>query len=360
MACKKKPAAIGIYVGAKNLCVGVWHHGRVEIIPNDYGNRRTPAFVAFTPSGRLVGDFDKRQIDINPTNTVFDLRTLIGRRFSDPHVQNGVKKWPFRVVAGPNDMPIVVVKYAGEEKKYFAEELLSMLLKKMKEVAQNYLDCIVEDAVVTVPVFFNDAQRIATKNACTLAGLNVLRLMDEPSAAVMAYGFHNKWSQLNEKNILVFHLGGCTCDVSLLQVKNGIINLKSAVGDNHLGGDDFTNRIISHFVNEFKRRYNKDITRNSKAMERLKIGCDRVKRTFSYEFSAHIEIDCLYDGIDFSAPISQARFEEINIDLFTKCIDLTEKCLSYAKVDKDSVDFIILVGGSTIISKIQKLLHGFG
>ncbi|KAJ3704538.1 hypothetical protein LUZ61_008243 [Rhynchospora tenuis] len=358
MAHKEHPA-IGIDLGTTYSCVGVWQHGRVEIIANDQGNRTTPSCVAFTDTERHVGDAAKNQIDMNPTNTVFTVKRLIGRRFSDPSVQSDIKLWPFAVVKGPADKPQIVVKHKGEEKKFYPEEISSMILSKMKEIAEAYLACPVKKAVVTVPAYFNDAQRRATKDAGLIAGLNVMRIMDEPTAAAVAYGFDKISSNSAEKKVFIFDLGGGTFDVSLLAVMNGVFEVKATAGDTHLGGEDFDDRLVNHFIDEFKRKYKKDITTNPRALRRLRSACERAKRNLSFLTQTVVEVDSLYEGIDFCSRISQARFEELNMDLFTKCMELVEKCLKDASTDKASVDVVVLVGGSTRIPKVQQLLNNY-
>ncbi|KAJ4752232.1 Heat shock 70 kDa protein [Rhynchospora pubera] len=356
----KEHPPIGIDLGTTYSCVGVWQHDRIEIIANDQGNRTTPSCVAFTDTERHVGDAAKNQIDMNPTNTIFTVKRLIGRRFSDPSVQNDIKLWPFAVVKGPGDKPQIVVQHKGEEKKMYPEEISSMILSKMKEIAEAYLDCPVKKAVVTVPAYFNDAQRRATKDASEIAGLNVTRIMDEPTAAAVAYGFGKISSDsTTEKKLFVFDLGGGTFDVSLLAVKNGVFEVKATAGDTHLGGEDFDDRLVNHFIDEFKRKYDEDISKSPKALRRLRSSCERAKRILSFSTHTTVEIESLYKGIDFTSNISQARFEELNMDLFMKCIELVERCLKDANTDKASVDFVVLVGGSTRIPKVQQLLSDF-
>jgi L1 cell adhesion molecule like protein len=254
MAGKGEGPAIGIDLGTTYSCVGVWQHDRVEIIANDQGNRTTPSYVAFTDSERLIGDAAKNQVAMNPINTVFDAKRLIGRRYSDPSVQNDVKLWPFKVIPGPGDKPMIIVNYKGEEKQFSAEEISSMVLTKMKEIAEAYLGSSIKNAVVTVPAYFNDSQRQATKDAGVISGLNVMRIINEPTAAAIAYGLDKKAGTAGEKNVLIFDLGGGTFDVSLLTIEEGIFEVKATAGDTHLGGEDFDNRMVNHFVQEFKRK----------------------------------------------------------------------------------------------------------
>ncbi|GLJ48097.1 hypothetical protein SUGI_1015490 [Cryptomeria japonica] len=351
--------AVGIDLGTTYSCVGVWQHDRVEIIANDQGNRTTPSYVAFTDTERLIGDAAKNQVAMNPTNTVFDAKRLIGRRLSDPSVQGDMKLWPFKVVAGPGEKPMIKVTFKGEEKQFSAEEISSMVLIKMKEIAEAYLGQTVKDAVITVPAYFNDSQRQATKDAGVISGLNVMRIINEPTAAAIAYGLDKKASSVGEKNILIFDLGGGTFDVSLLTIEEGIFEVKATAGDTHLGGEDFDNRMVNHFAQEFKRKYKKDIGGNARALRRLRTACERAKRTLSSTAQTTIEIDSLYEGIDFYSTITRARFEELNMDLFRKCMEPVEKCLRDAKMDKGNVHEVVLVGGSTRIPKVQQLLQDF-
>ncbi|KAG1326542.1 heat shock 70 kDa protein [Cocos nucifera] len=359
MATGKAGKAIGIDLGTTYSCVGVWVNDRVEIVANDQGNRTTPSYVAFTDNERLVGDAAKNQVAMNPNNTVFDAKRLIGRRFSDPSVQADMKLWPFRVVAGPGDKPLIVVTYKGEEKRFTPEEISSMVLSKMREIAEAFLGHSIKDAVITVPAYFNDSQRQATKDAGAIAGLNVIRMINEPTAAAIAYGLDKKAGRSGERNVLIFDLGGGTFDVSLLTIEKGIFEVKATAGDTHLGGEDFDNRLVNHFVAEFKRKHKKDISGNARALRRLRTACERAKRTLSSTSQTTIEIDSLYEGIDFYATITRARFEELNMDLFRRCMEPVEKVLRDAKIDKGQVHEVVLVGGSTRIPKIQQLLQDF-
>ncbi|XP_015584232.2 heat shock 70 kDa protein-like [Ricinus communis] len=355
----KTDKAIGIDLGTTYSCVGVWLNDRVEIIPNDQGNRTTPSYVAFTDTERLIGDAAKNQVAMNPENTVFDAKRLIGRRFTDPSVQNDMKLWPFKVIPGAGDKPMIVVKYKGEEKQFSPEEISSMVLTKMKEIAEAFLGQTIKNAVVTVPAYFNDSQRQATKDAGAIAALNVLRIINEPTAAAIAYGLDKKASRKGEQNVLIFDLGGGTFDVSLLTIEEGIFEVKATAGDTHLGGEDFDNRLVNHFVSEFRRKHKKDISGSARALRRLRTACERAKRTLSSTTQTTIEIDSLYEGTDFYATITRARFEELNMDLFRKCMETVEKCLLDAKIDKRQVDEIVLVGGSTRIPKVQQMLSDF-
>jgi L1 cell adhesion molecule like protein len=331
----------------------------VEIIANDQGNRTTPSYVAFTDTERLIGDAAKNQVAMNPTNTVFDAKRLIGRRYSDASVQSDIKMWPFKVSPGPADKPMISVQSKGEEKTFAAEEISSMVLIKMKEIAEAYLGSTIKNAVVTVPAYFNDSQRQATKDAGVIAGLNVMRIINEPTAAAIAYGLDKKATSVGEKNVLIFDLGGGTFDVSLLTIEEGIFEVKATAGDTHLGGEDFDNRMVNHFVQEFKRKYKKDISSNPRALRRLRTAAERAKRTLSSTAQTTIEIDSLYEGVDFYSTITRARFEELNMDMFRKCMEPVEKCLRDAKMDKSSIHDVVLVGGSTRIPKVQQLLQDF-
>merc|ERR1711896_91983 len=348
--------AVGIDLGTTYSCVGIWQNDRVEIIANDQGNRTTPSYVAFTDTERLIGDAAKNQCAMNPINTVFDAKRLIGRKFDDPVVQSDCKHWPFKIVNDSNT-PKIQVQYKGETKTFSAEEISSMVLTKMKETASAFTGKDVKDVVVTVPAYFNDSQRQATKDAGAIAGLNVLRIINEPTAAAIAYGLDKKTA--GETNVLIFDLGGGTFDVSLLTIDDGIFEVKATAGDTHLGGEDFDNRLVNHFTQEFKRKHKKDMTGNPRAMRRLRTACERAKRQLSSSANASIEIDSLFDGVDFYSSITRARFEDLCADLFRGTIEPVEKVIRDAKTDKSSVHEVVLVGGSTRIPKIQELIANY-
>jgi len=348
--------AVGIDLGTTYSCVAVWQNDRVEIIANDQGNRTTPSYVAFTDTERLIGDAAKNQVAMNPHNTVFDAKRLIGRKPTDPEVQADMKHWPFKIIDRASK-PVIQVEFKGETKEFTPEEISAMVLTKMRETAEAYLGGTVANAVVTVPAYFNDSQRQATKDAGLIAGMNVLRIINEPTAAAIAYGLDKKGQK--EQNVLIFDLGGGTFDVSLLTIEDGIFEVKATAGDTHLGGEDFDNRLVTHFCTEFKRKFKKDLTTNARALRRLRTACERAKRTLSSSAQTSIEIDSLFEGTDFYTSITRARFEELCQDLFRGTMEPVEKVLRDAKIDKSSVDEIVLVGGSTRIPKVQKMVSEF-
>ena len=349
--------AIGIDLGTTYSAIGIWQNDRVEIIANDQGNRTTPSYVAFNDTERLIGDAAKSQAAMNASNTVFDAKRLIGRKFSDPSVQDDMKHFPFTVKSGPGGAPIIQVNYRGESKDFKAEEISSMVLSKMKEIAEAYVGKEVKEAVVTVPAYFNDSQRQATKDAGSIAGLNVLRIINEPTAAAIAYGLDQQKGL--EKTVLIFDLGGGTFDVSLLTIEEGIFEVKATAGDTHLGGEDFDNRMVDYFLQDFKRKFRKDMSTNQRALRRLRTACERAKRTLSSSTQAHLELDSLFDGIDYNATITRARFEDLCMDYFKKCLEPVDKVLKDSKISKSQVDDIVLVGGSTRIPKVQALLSEY-
>ncbi|XP_010678704.2 heat shock cognate 70 kDa protein-like isoform X1 [Beta vulgaris subsp. vulgaris] len=355
--------AIGIDLGTTYSCVGVWQHDRVEIITNNQGNRTTPSSVAFTQTERLIGEAAKNQVGANPTNTIYDAKRLIGRRFTEETVQSDIKLWPFKVLScrHKDNKPMIVVTYKGEEKHFAAEEISSMVLMKMKETAEAYLGTEVKNAVITVPAYFNDSQRQATKDAGTIAGINVMRIINEPTAAAIAYGLEKKAvdKKAAARNVLVFDLGGGTFDVSLVTLEKNSFEVKAISGNTHLGGGDFDNRMVNHFVAEFMRKHNQDVSGNPRALARLKAACERAKRTLSFTTETTVQLDCLHEGTDLFSTISRARFEKMNMDLFQDCMDPVEKCLRDAKMGKSEIHDVVLVGGSTRIPKVEQLLQDF-
>ncbi|XLT78171.1 hypothetical protein HN873_034445 [Arachis hypogaea] len=361
MAKRYQGCAVGIDLGTTYSCVAVWQeeHQRAEIIHNDQGNRTTPSCVAFTDKQRLIGDAAKNQAASNPTNTIFDAKRLIGRKYSDSIIKNDMMLWPFRVIPGVDDKPMIVVTYKGQEKSLCAEEISSMVLTKMREIAEAYLESPVNNAVITVPAYFSDSQRKATKDAGAIAGLNVMRIINEPTAAAIAYGLDKLADCKEERNIFIFDLGGGTFDVSLLTIKDKVFEVKATAGNTHLGGEDFDNRMVNYFVEEFKRKNNVDISGNSKALRRLRSACERAKRTLSFAFDTAIEIDALYQGIDLYSSLSRAKFEELNMELFRNCMETVDKCLTDAKIDRSCIHDAVLVGGSSRIPKVQQLLQEF-
>lgn len=350
--------AIGIDLGTTYSCVAVYKDNNVEIIPNDQGNRTTPSYVAFTDTERLIGDAAKNQEARNPENTIFDAKRLIGRKFDDRTVQEDLKHWPFKVTNGPSGKPNIEVTFQGEKKTFHAEEISSMVLTKMKEIAESYLGKTVKDVVITVPAYFNDSQRQATKDAGTIAGLNVMRIINEPTAAAIAYGLDKKSG--SEKNVLIFDLGGGTFDVSILTIEDGIFEVKATAGDTHLGGEDFDNLLVEHCVRDFMRLNNgKNLSTNKRALRRLRTHCERAKRVLSSSTQATIELDSLYEGIDYNTTISRARFEELCNEKFRSTLVPVEKALESSGLDKRSIHEVVLVGGSTRIPKIQTLIKNF-
>ena len=349
---------IGIDLGTTYSCVGTWENSSVVIIPNDLGSRTTPSVVAFSDKERLIGQAAKDNITRNYENTVFDVKRLIGRRFYDETVQEDIKLWPFKVEKDSNsDRPVVVVSYLGETKKFYAEEISAMVLMKMKDIASTYLKKDVKDAVITVPAYFNDSQRQATKDAGRIAGLNVLRIINEPTAAAVAYGLNNKDN--NERYVLVFDLGGGTFDVSILILNEEVFEVRATCGDTHLGGEDFDNRLVNYCAKKFKENTGIDISGNQKAKRRLKLECEKAKRNLSTAIEAHIEIENLANEESLSITVSRSDFENMCQDLFNKCIEPLKKSLSDAKITKDKISEVVLVGGSTRIPKICEIVENF-
>lgn len=348
--------AIGIDLGTTYSCVGVWQNDHVEIIANDQGNRTTPSYVSFTEEERIIGDGAKNSASSNPANTVFDAKRLIGKTFSDPTVQSDMKHFSYDVI-NKDGKPFIKVQFKNEEKVFSPEEISSMVLIKMKEIAEAYLGHPVTEAVVTVPAYFNDSQRQATKDAGTIAGLNVLRIINEPTAAAIAYGLDKKSTA--ERNILIFDCGGGTFDVSVLNIEDTIFEVRATAGDTHLGGEDFDTLLVEYFADEFKKKTKVDLAGNKKALRRLRTACERAKRTLSSATTACVEVDSLYDGIDFNSSITRAKFENLCDPLFRKTMRPVEQVLRDAKVSKSQIHEVVLVGGSTRIPRIQQLLSEF-
>ena len=346
-------ASIGIDLGTTYSCVGVYKNEKVEIIANEQGNRTTPSYVAFTDTERLIGDSAKNQVNNNPTNTICDAKRFIGKGWNDETVQNDKKLLQFDITNNSGN-PIFNVKYKGESKSFRPDEISAMILGKMKKIAEDYIGSEVKNAVITVPAYFNDAQRNATKDAGKIAGLNVLRIINEPTAAALAYGLDKK--ECDDLNVLIFDLGGGTFDVSILNIDDGMFEVKATAGDTHLGGEDFDNILLKHFTQEFKRKHKHDISDNKRSVRRLKTACERLKRTLSSVTNATIELESLYEGIDFNSSLTRARFDNMCDGYFKNCMDTVNKVLVDAKIDKSDISEIVLVGGSTRIPKIQDML----
>jgi len=366
---KKKTYSMGIDLGTTYSCVGVFKDNEVQIIANDQGNRTTPSYVAWADEERLLGDAAKNQVASNPTNTVFDAKRLIGRKFADPIVQADIKLWPFKVVSDgtKDDKPVIEVTFQGVQKRFHPEEVSSMVLTKMKLTAEAFLGQRVRDSVITVPAYFNDSQRQATKDAGEIAGLNVTRIVNEPTAAAIAYGLDQKngaekksqGEQAEESHILVFDMGGGTFDVSILTIQDTVFEVKATAGDPHLGGEDFDNRMLSHCIAEFKKKFNSDPSGNQRALRRLRTQCERAKRQLSTQTSVTIEIDSLHEGNDFSLRMSRAKFEELNMDYFKKAMEPVTQCLEDSGFAKSKISEVVMVGGSTRIPKVQQMIQAF-
>jgi len=351
------PQCVGIDLGTTYSAIGVWKNDRVEIIANEHGSYTTPSWVAFTSEERLIGEAAKNQFSSNTKNTVYDAKRLMGRKFSDPCVQKEISNLMYEVKAGPNDKPVIAVEFMGEKKEFSPEQIGSMVLTKLKETAENYLGEPVKDAVITVPAYFNDAQRNATKDAGTIAGLNVLRIINEPTAAAIAYGLDKKSTK--EQTILIYDCGGGTHDVSIVAIEDGVFEVKATNGNSHLGGSDVDNLLVDHFAKEFKRKHKKDLTSSARALSRLRKASEVAKKTLSSSASTNVELDSLFEGIDFYASLSRARFDEIITDFVKQTMAPVEKCMQDAKLSKGDIDQVVLVGGSTRIMKIQKTLSEF-
>eukprot|EP01083_Nonionella_stella_P129183 391801_1 len=360
----RKQPSIGIDLGTTYSCVGTWKNNGVEIISNDMGERTTPSYVSFSDTERLIGSAAKNQAARNAENTVFDAKRLIGRKYQDSSVQSDAKHFPFKIVRESQDRPAIQVQYQGKSKTFFPEEISAMVLSYMKDISQAYIGKKVQNAVITVPAYFNEAQRRATQDAGRIAGLTVKRIINEPTAAAIAYGLDKKkqGDDMEERNVLVFDLGGGTFDVSILTIctEDGIFEVKSTAGNTHLGGEDFDNLLMDHFMKEFKRKNRGiDISKNKRSMRRLRTQCERAKRTLSAATRANIEVDSLYDGIDFASTITRARFEDLCVAHFRQCLEPVSIALADAKMSKSDIDDVVLVGGSTRIPKVQQLLKQY-
>ncbi|XXG54692.1 hypothetical protein AAC387_Pa03g2506 [Persea americana] len=355
-----KGPALGIDLGTTYSCVGVWltQHQRIEIITNDQGNRLTPSCVAFTKTERLIGEAAKNQAGKNPANTIFDVKRLIGRRFDDASVQKDIKHWHLKVVSDAGNEPVIIVEYKGKEKKFAPEEISAMVLSKMQETTEVYLGSKTKNVVIVVPAYFNDSQRQATKDA-SVAGLNVMHIISEPTVAAIAYGLERSDGSSFKRNALIFDIGAGTFDISLVSVKEGEVKVKATAGDTHLGGEDFDTNMVNHLILGFQRKHKKVVGRKPRAIRRLRTSCGKAKRILSSTSQTCIELDCLYEGIDFQFTFTRATFEKLNIGLFKRCIKLVKNCLNDAKMDKSSIDDVVLVGGSTRIPKVQQLLKDF-
>ena len=348
---------IGIDLGTTYSCVGVWINDKVEIIANDQGNRTTPSWVAFNDTEKLIGESAKSQVSSNPKNTIYDVKRLMGHKFDDPIIQKEINHFAYDVTNNGKNMPQINVHYKSKQKHFSPQEISAFILEKMKQTAESYLGTEVKNAVITVPAYFNDAQRQATKDAGAICGLNVLRIINEPTAAAIAYGLNHQSEE--ERNIIIFDVGGGTLDVTLLAIDEGVFEVKATSGDSRLGGVDFDNNMMQHFMTEFKRKHRLDLSSSLRSMMKLRKQCERAKRTLSSSSQAFIEIDSLFEGIDFNSTISRAKFEQINAELFQKCLKCVEQVIKDSKVSKSDIDEIVLVGGTTRIPKIQTLLSEY-
>jgi L1 cell adhesion molecule like protein len=358
MADEVYDGAIGIDLGTTYSCVATYEGTNVEIIANEQGSFTTPSFVSFTEDERLIGEAAKNQAAMNPVNTIFDIKRLIGRRFEDPTVKKDMESWPFKVVDDGNGNPKVEVQYLGSTHTFSPQEISAMVLNKMKDIAEVKIGKKVEKAVITVPAYFNDNQRQATKDAGAISGMNVLRIINEPTAAAIAYGLGSGKSA-KERNVLIYDLGGGTFDVSLLNIQGGVFTVKATAGDTHLGGQDFDTNLLDYCKKEFTKKTKKDLSGDARALRRLRTACERAKRTLSSGAQTTIEIDSLFDGEDFNMQITRARFEDLNAKAFAGTLEPVAQVLKDASIEKSAVDEIVLVGGSTRIPRIQKLLSEF-
>lgn len=351
-------ASVGIDLGTTYSCVGVYKKSGIEILTNDIGERTTPSYVSFNDEERLIGQSAKKAGSRNPKNTVFDAKRLIGRKFNDPVVQKDMEHWPFKVIEGKNGRPVIQVMFKGEQKELFAEEISAMVLQKMKQTAEETLGRPVSKAVITVPAYFNDSQRQATKDAGRIAGLQVLRIINEPTAAAIAYGLDNK-DKTEEQNVLIFDLGGGTFDVSLLTIDEDVFEVLATAGDTHLGGEDFDNRLVDFCIKDFKKKNKLDIRDNARSMRRLRTQCEQAKRSLSGAMRVTIEVDSLYDGIDYHVVLTRPKFENLCAEDFNRCMAPVGQVLKDAGLSKSDIHEVVLVGGSTRIPKIQELLSKF-
>lgn len=351
-------AAIGIDLGTTYSCVAVWQNDRVEVIANDQGNRTSPSYVSYTSEERLIGDAAKAMAASNPTNTVYDAKRLIGRNFNDPVIQADMKHWPFKVQPGTGGKPTIEVDYKGERLTLQPEEVSAAVLQKMKATAESYLGTTVKDAVITVPAYFNDAQRQATKDAGIIAGLNVLRIINEPTAAALAYGLDNH-KGAGEKHVLVFDCGGGTHDISVLSIDDGVFEVKATGGDTHLGGEDFDQAIMEWAIGEFKKRTKLDPKGNPRALQRLRAASERAKRALSSGQQAALEVDSLMDGQDLSLVLTRAKFEQLCDEAFRRCLKPLDQVMKDAGLAKNQIDEIIMVGGSTRVPRIRQLVTDY-